>query len=134
VLSVAEQVKTAAGVLTGEQYADARTALALAAREFMPGWDSIESKGTLGGSAASDVIDDVRDRVVAARLDILVALADAALARPELDDAMSHLEEALGLRPERTALARKLADVYERNGHPQRAARLRGEYGLDEAS
>jgi hypothetical protein len=50
-----------------------------------------------------------------------------------LDDAISFLEEALRLRPERAALARRLADVYERNGQPQRAARLRGEYGIDDA-
>jgi hypothetical protein len=38
------------------------------------------------------------------------------------------------LRPERLAIARKLVDVYERHAQPQRAARLRAEYGLDEAS
>jgi DNA-binding SARP family transcriptional activator len=134
VLRIAEQVKAAGGSLAGEMYEDAQTALALAAREFLSGWDGIESRGTLGGSAAAEVVAEVRDRVVAARLDILGALSDAALARQQLDDAISYLEEALRLRPERTALARKLADVCERNGHPQRASRLRGEYGLDEAS
>jgi DNA-binding SARP family transcriptional activator len=134
VLDVAERVRAAEGRLAGELQNEARQALALAAREFLPGWDGIESKGTLGGSGAAEVIEEVRDRVVAGRLDILAGLADAALARDQLDDAVSLLEEALGLRPERTALARKLADLHERNGHPQRAARLREEYGLDQAS
>lgn len=134
VLDVAERVKAAEGSLPGGLYEEARRALALAAREFLPGWEGIETKGTLGGSGAAEVIEEVRDRVVAARLDILAGLADAALAREQLDDAVTHLEEALRLRPERTALARKLADLHERNGHPQRAARLRGEYGLDQAS
>jgi DNA-binding SARP family transcriptional activator len=134
VFRVAEQMKAAHGTLTAERYEDAQKALSLAAREFLPGWEGIESRGTLGGSGASEVIAEVRDQVVAARLDILSALADAALARQQPDDAVSYLEEALRLRPERIALARKLADVCERNGQPQRAARLRGEYGIDEAS
>ncbi len=134
VLDVAERLKAAGGSLTGELYEDARRALILGAREFLPGWEGIESRGTLGGSGAAQVVAEVRDAVVAARLDILGALADAALARQQLDDAISYLEQALRLRPERTALARRLADVYERNGHAQRAARLRGEYGLDQAS
>jgi DNA-binding SARP family transcriptional activator len=134
VFRVAEELKAAGGILTSDLYEDAQRALSLATREFLPGWEGIESKGTLGGSGAASVISEVRDRVVAARLDILGALADAALARQQLDDAISHLEEALRLRPERTAVARKLADVYARNGQPQRAGRLRGEYGLGEAS
>ncbi len=134
VLDVAERVKAAGGSLNGKLYEDARRALIQGAREFLPGWEGIESRGTLGGSGAAQVVAEVRDGVVAARLDILRGLADAALARQQLDDAISYLEQALRLRPERTALARRLADVYERNGHPQRAARLRGEYGLDQAS
>ncbi len=133
-LGVAQQVKAAGGSLTGAVFEEAQRTLALAAREFLSGWEGIESRGTLGGSGAAEVVAEVRDRVVAARLDILSALADAALARQQLDDAISYLEEALRLRPERTALARKLADMCERNGHPQRAARLRAEYGLDQAS
>ena len=134
VFSVAEQVKAAGGSLASDLYESAQRALAVAAREFLPGWDGVESRGTLGGSGAAQVVAEVRDGVVAARLDILSALADAALARQQLDDAISYLEEALRLRPERTSVARKLVEVFERNGHPQRAARLRGQYGLDQAS
>jgi DNA-binding SARP family transcriptional activator len=134
VFKVARQVKAAGGVLSSGLREDAQRALDLASREFLPRWENIESKGTLGGSGAAEVVADVRDQVVAARLDILGGLADAALAQQQLDDAVSHLEEALRLRPERAALARRLADLYERNGQPQRAARLRAEYGIDEAS
>ena len=130
---VADRVKGAGGVLTTELSADANKALALAAREYLPGWERIESKGTLGGSAAAEVIADVRDRVVAARLDILGGLADGAVAAGHRDEAVSYLEEALRLRPERTALAQRLADLHDQNGQRQRAARLRAEYGLDGA-
>jgi hypothetical protein len=134
VFRIAEQVQMAHGDLDPELLRRAQEALGLAAREYLPGWDGIEFKGTLGGSAAGELITEVRDQVVVARLDILGGLADMALGKEEVDDAISYLEEALRLRPERIAVARRLADIYERYAQPQRAAQLRGEYGIDEAS
>ena len=134
VIQVAERVREAKGGLADQLCAEARQALALAAHEFLPAWESIESRGTLRGSGATELVTDVREQVTMARLDILSGLADAALARREADDAIAYLEVALSLRPERISLARRLADMYAGNGHQQRADRLRREYGLDEAS
>jgi hypothetical protein len=134
VFRIADQVKAARGSLDADLLRQARDALDMTAREYLPGWDGVESKGTLGGSAAGELVTDVRDRVVIARLDILGGLADMALGKEEVDDAISYLEEALRLRPERIAIARRLADVYERHAQSQRAAQLRAEYGIDEAS
>ena len=133
VFSIAEGMRVAGAHPTDELVGDARDAAELAAREYLPGWERIESGGTLGGSAASDVVADVRDRVVGARLDILGGLAEAALAGRRLDEAAAHLEKALHMRPERLDVARRLAEVHEMSGRRGRAAELRAEYGIDEA-
>jgi DNA-binding SARP family transcriptional activator len=132
---VADALKAAAGGELPDQLCqDARQALALAAQEFLPGWEEVDRRGSNGRSGANEIIAEARQMVEDAHLDLLAGLADAALARRQVDRAIAYLEEALQVRPERAALARRLADLYGQNGLRQRAAQLRAEYGLDEAS
>jgi hypothetical protein len=133
-LTVASEIVAAGGLLSDGLCESAEKARRLAAEEFLPGWEEVERRGTGGGSGMTDVVEDVRDRVVTARMAILDALAEARLVRQQPGEAIPYLEEALRCRPERAQLARKLADVHERSGQPQRAAAIRQEYGLNEAS
>jgi DNA-binding SARP family transcriptional activator len=131
-LALAEEVRAIDGPLSGELLGQVEKALRPAAEEFLPGWEEIERRGTDRGSDAERVVSEVRDRVVAAHLSLVDALARTHLARQQPGRAIPRLEEALRHRPDREQLARRLADAYEMTGQTRGAARLREEYGFRE--
>ena len=133
-MELAEQARVTDDLLAAPCLGEVEKALGVAGEEWLPGWEEIERRATDGRSGAGSVITDVRDRVAVAQLILLEALADACLTGQQPDRAVPYLEEAIGRRPERVGLARKLADAYERSGQTRRATQLREEYGLDEAS
>jgi DNA-binding SARP family transcriptional activator len=133
-IELAEQARVTDDLLAAPVLGEVEKALGVAGEEWLPGWEEIERRATDSRSGAGSVITHVRDRIAAAHLTLLEALADACLTGQQPERAIPHLEEAVGRRPERVGLARKLADAYERSGQTRRAAQLREEYGLDEAS
>lgn len=133
-VELAEKARVTDNLLAAPFLGEVEKGLGVAGEEWLPGWEEIERRATDGRSGAGSVITDVRDRIAAAHMILLEALADACLTGRQPDRAIPYLEEAVARRPERVGLARKLADAYERSGQARRAMQVREEYGLDEAS
>jgi hypothetical protein len=119
-------------LLAPASVAQVEWALRMSAQEFLPGWEEIERRATDGRSGMGELVTAVREQIETAHLRLLEALADAHLARHRPADAARLLEQAVGRRPERSDLARKLVVACERGGLARRAADLRTEYGLEE--
>jgi hypothetical protein len=133
VLELAGQIRRDGELRSEELRVQAHDALTQASREFLPGWDEIERKGTEGRGVAGNVVAEVRRQVAAAHVTILVAVADWYLAQRQPQRAIAYLEDGLRLRSERPEIADRLATAYEQVGQPGRASRLRDEYGLSQA-
>ena len=132
VLDLADQIRRDGGLRTEAMLEQAHDALSRASEEFLPRWDEIERKGTLGRGVAGGVVADVRRLVATAHVTILVAIADWYLAQRRPQRAVAYLEDGLRLRSDRPEIADRLATAYEQVGQPGRAAGLREEYGLDQ--
>jgi DNA-binding SARP family transcriptional activator len=110
--------------------AEAETLLPLTGGRFLPMWEGIVEKVTQGRSGAAEPVEQIRDRLAAARVDILAALGSTYVAAGRADDAARALEEGLELRPDRQDIASQLVVAYRAAGRNAEADRLVTDSGL----
>jgi cytochrome c-type biogenesis protein CcmH/NrfG len=84
--------------------------------------------GARGGSRAA--VEELRDQLAAARVELLAALADVYFGAGQPERAVPALEEALRLRPDRDDLAQRLAVVLRAAGRQAAATRMIEEYDI----
>ncbi len=131
---LAKKVQATDDLLAAPFLSEVEKVLGELGAEWLPGWEEVERRGSEGRSGAGRVISEVRNTIDGVRITLLEAYADRCLADGRQKRVIGYLEEALRRRPDRSGLARRLADAYEQIGQPRRAVELRNEHGLDAAS
>lgn len=131
---LAEKVQASDDLLAAPFLGEVEEVVGELGKEWLPGWEEVERRATEGRSGAGKLITDVRNRIDGVRITLLEAYADRCLAGGRQERVIGYLEEALRRRPDRSGLARRLADAYEQIGQARRAVELRNEHGLDAAS
>jgi DNA-binding SARP family transcriptional activator len=135
VLELARRCEAAQGLLPPATVAQVSASLASANEEFLPDWEDLEQSVTGGHGTAGDSFRELRRRIEAAKISLLVALGDHYLAVRDPARAATALEEAFALQPERPNLVRKLADALDGSGQHARAQQIRrGDIGWDASS
>lgn len=96
----------------------------LADGNFLPEWETLEARVTGGKGSAAAVVDDVRLDVDRWRASLLIAVADAYLARNRPALAVPHLERVVQQRPDNEPATRRLIAAYLESGQGVKAAGL----------
>ena len=122
------RVEGAEGLLSPATVAQVSAALAAASGEVLPDWEDLEQAVTGGRGTAGAAVREVRRRIQATKVVLLVALGDHCIAARDPTRAADAFEEALALQPERPKLARKLAEALDATGQRGRADEIRRGY------
>ena len=99
--------------------------------EFLPGWDQLEQDVNGGRGTSGHLVEELRRRTQRAQVDLCAALAASYMARLEPARAISLLERALVVQPEREDLARLLRAAYLATGQLTRASSVQRSYALE---
>ncbi len=113
------------GLLPEPVVAQIESAIAALAAEWLPDWDELQQSINGGRGAAEEYVRAVRVRLQGARVALLVRLGSHFLALKEAARAVSALDQAFMLDPDRDGLADELANALEAAGHRARAAEVR---------
>jgi DNA-binding SARP family transcriptional activator len=100
------------------------------AKEFLPGFEEVESKVNGGNGTAGDLVAQARELIANQRAELVRALAEyeEAIGHPEA--AITHLQATLEALPGRQDIARLLVVAYLRTGQTVRASEVRRQYPL----
>jgi len=100
------------------------------AKEFLPGFEELESKVNSGKGTAGDLVAQARELIANQRAELVRALAEyeEAIGHPEA--AIAHLQATLAALPGRQDIARLLVVAYLRTGQTARASEVRRQYPL----
>jgi DNA-binding SARP family transcriptional activator len=100
------------------------------AKEFLPGFEELESKVNSGNGTAGDLVAQARELIANQRAELVSALAEyqEAIGHPEA--AIPHLQAILEALPGRQDIARLLVVAYLRTGQTARASEVRRQYPL----
>jgi hypothetical protein len=120
ILKLADECVRADGQLSSEVYVGARDALAAGDAEFFPEFGEIERRATGGGGESSDLVREAQRRLEAARIDLLVGLAQHHLTRRQPTEATGYLEEAARRDPSRHDVRSRLEALHRETGQPRR--------------
>lgn len=133
-IALARDVRNGTSVLSRDLLDEAKAALDDAPGEFLPEWGALEKAASATGGAAEVVIEKARERAERARVDLLVAVADAYLAMRNPGAAVPYLEEANSRRPELEAVAALFIEALRASGQPGRADQVQAAYGFGDAT
>jgi hypothetical protein len=128
--SLAAEAKGAGPLLSDDLPKDAIRVLDESAAEFLPEWDPLERAVPENKGAAVEMIERIRQGVERARIDLLVAVAEAFMARKDPARAVGYLEEVNSRRPDLEPIARRFADALRAAGQPLRADQVSAVYGF----
>ena len=120
ILELADECVRADGHLSPEVYAAARDALAAGDAEFFPDFGEIESRATGGEGGATELAREVQRRLEAARIDLLVGLAQHHTVRRQPTEATAYLEEAVRRDPSRHDVRSRLEALDLETGQHRR--------------
>jgi DNA-binding SARP family transcriptional activator len=100
------------------------------AKEFLPGFEELESKVNSGNGTAGDLVAQARELISNQRAELVCALAEylEAIGHPEA--AIAHLQATHEALPGRQDIARLLVVAYLRTGQTARASEVRRQYPL----
>jgi DNA-binding SARP family transcriptional activator len=100
------------------------------AKEFLPGFEELESKVNSGNGTAGDLVAQARELIANQRAELVCALAEyqEAIGHPEA--AIAHLQGTHEALPGRQDIARLLVVAYLRTGQTARASEVRRQYPL----
>jgi DNA-binding SARP family transcriptional activator len=100
------------------------------AKEFLPGFEELESKVNGGNGTAGDLVAQARELISNQRAELVCALAEyqEAIGHPEA--AIAHLQTTHEALPGRQDIARLLVVAYLRTGQTARASEVRRQYPL----
>ena len=98
------------------------------AKEFLPGFEELESKVNSGNGTAGELVAQAREMIANQRAELVRALAEyqEAIGHPEA--AIPHLKATLEALPARQDIARLLVVAYLRTGQTASASELRRQY------
>jgi DNA-binding SARP family transcriptional activator len=91
---------------------------------FMPEWEALEQKITVGRSSVTAVVEEARADVERWRTAVLLAIADAYSSRVRPAVAISYLERVVRSHPENELATKKLIAAYLETGQSDRARQL----------
>jgi DNA-binding SARP family transcriptional activator len=120
ILELADECVRADGHLPSEVYTAARDALAAGDAQFFPEFGEIESRATGGGGESPELVREVQRRLEAARIDLLVGLAQHHLTRRQATEAATYLEEAARRDPSRNDVRSRLEALHLETGQLRR--------------
>jgi hypothetical protein len=121
ILELADECVRADGHLSPEVYAAARDALATGDAEFFPEFGEIERRATGGGGESPELAREVQRRLEAARIDLLVGLAQHHVTRRQPMEATAYLEEAARRDPSRHDVRSRLEALDRETGQHWRS-------------
>ncbi len=124
-LELAGRYEAAQGLLPPAIVAQVSASLASANEEFLPDWEDLEHSVTGGHGTAGDSVRELRRRIEAAKVSLLVAMGDHYLAARDPGHAATAFEEAFGLQPDWPNLVGRLADALDGSGQHARAQQIR---------
>jgi len=120
ILELADECVRADGHLSPEVYAAARDAIAAGDSEFFPEFGEIERRATGGGGESPELVREVQRRLEAARIDLLVGLAQHHVTRRQPTEATAYLDEAVRRDPSRHDLRSRLEALNLETGQHRR--------------
>ena len=132
--ALAAEAQTAGPVLPPDLLAEAKSALDDGPGEFLPEWGALEKDASASGGAAEVVVQSARECAERARVDLLIAVADAYLALRNPTAAVPYLEEANSRRPDLEPVAARFVDALRWSGQPARAEQVEASYGFARGS
>jgi len=109
--ALAAEAQTAGPVLPPDLLAEAKSALEDGPGEFLPEWGALENEASASGGAAEVVVERARECAERARVDLLIAVADAYLALRNPAAAVPYVEEANSRRPDLEPVAARFVEA-----------------------
>jgi len=97
-------------------------------KEFLPGFEDLESKVNGGNGTAGDLVAQARELIANQRAELVHALAEYQEAIGQPEAAIPHLQATLEALPGRQDIARLLVVAYLRTGQTARASEVRRQY------
>ncbi|MGI8610251.1 MAG: hypothetical protein ACR2MY_13690 [Candidatus Dormibacteria bacterium] len=128
--SLAEEAKGTVPYLPEELLKDSVRMLEESSGEFLPEWEALERAVPEGRGAALEMIERIRNDVERARIELLVAVAEAFMARKLPARAVTYLEEVNSRRPDLEPVARRFVEALRQSGQPLRADQVSATYGF----
>ncbi len=118
----------AGAVVDPTRLAYALSVLESVSGRFLPGWKDALEKATDVDSPATEMVEELCQRIDIARADILVAIGDDLMRRHEPDPAIEVFQDALRLRGEREDIAARLGSALLSAGRQGEAERVSRDY------
>lgn len=128
--TTASEVGAAPTLMTRGLMDEAGELVESSAGEFLPEWDALEDRVSMGKGSMAQTVEQVRYEVERHRVDILAALGSAYAAWKMPGPALRFLEEAHSRRPDMEPVARSFADLLRAVGQPSRARQVEAEHGF----
>ncbi len=128
--SLVNEAKSAGPLLPDELLREATEMLDGSAGEFLPEWESLEQTVSGGRGSAQEFVERLREGAERDRVDLLVAVAEAHIARRNPARAIPFLEEVHNRRPDLEPAARRFAQALHDAGQPLRAQQVAAPYGF----
>jgi hypothetical protein len=98
--------------------------------EFLPEWDILEAQLMQRRVGATDIIENVRREAESLRIELLLTVGEAFIARGDPSRSIPFFEEANNRRPDLEPVALRFVEALRKTGQPLRAKQVASEYGF----